>query len=161
MHTVIKDGKVRGNGIDVHPQEPPGYTDDFAVELQCLPTVILTPYIGGSTQEAQRNIAEFVPSRIIQYVNTGNSTMSVNSPNLDLPELEDAHRIIHTHKNVPGILTQVNAVLAKRSINIVGQYLKTNEHIGYAITDINNSYDKNIIPNLKKIPHTIEVRILH
>jgi D-3-phosphoglycerate dehydrogenase len=123
--------------------------------------VILSPHIGGSTEEAQFNIAEYVPGKIIDYVNSGSSYMSVNFPEIQLPELANAHRLIHCHENVPGILARINQVLANHSINIVGQYLKTNSSIGYVITDIDKEYDKEVIRDLRAIEHTIRFRVLY
>ncbi|MFN6945218.1 MAG: phosphoglycerate dehydrogenase [Cytophagaceae bacterium] len=157
----IKSGKLLGASIDVFPYEPKNNDEEFINELRGLPNVILTPHIGGSTEEAQNNIANFVPNRIIDYINTGNTFQSVNFPNIQLPELNNAHRLIHLHENVPGILAQINNVLAKHHINILGQYLKTNEQVGYVITDINKQYDKDVINDLKSIKHTIKFRILY
>jgi D-3-phosphoglycerate dehydrogenase len=158
---AIKSGKILGAGIDVFPYEPKTNDEEFINELRGLPNVILTPHIGGSTLEAQFNIANFVPSKIIEYVNTGSTFTSVNFPNLQLPEFKNSHRLIHVHENVPGILAKINSVLAEHSINIVGQYLKTNELIGYVITDIDKAYDKEVVKALKEIPNTIKFRILY
>lgn len=157
----IETGKVRGAAVDVFPVEPISNKEEFVSPLRGLPNVILTPHIGGSTEEAQENIANFVPNRIIEYINTGSTTNSVNFPNLQLPVLENAHRLIHIHENMPGILAQINNVLAKYNINIMGQYLKTNETIGYVITDINKEYSKDVITDLKNIEGTIKFRILY
>ncbi len=157
----IKSGKILGAGIDVFPYEPKTNDEAFVNELKGLPNVLLTPHIGGSTQEAQHNIASFVPDKIIDYINSGNTFTSVNFPNLQLPEFKNAHRLIHVHDNVPGILARINNVLADHQINIVGQYLKTNETIGYVITDINKAYDKELIQALKEIPNTIKFRVLY
>jgi D-3-phosphoglycerate dehydrogenase len=157
----IKSGKVRGASIDVFPYEPKNNAEEFKNELRGLKNVILSPHIGGSTEEAQLNIANFVPNRIIEYINTGNTFQSVNFPNIQLPALTEAHRLIHLHENVPGILAQINNVLAKNQINILGQYLKTNEQVGYVITDINKEYNKDVINELKSISNTIKFRILY
>ena len=157
----LASGKVRGAAVDVFPAEPAGASVDFKCVLQGLPNVILTPHLGGSTEEAQVNIADFVARRIIDYVNTGNTYGSVNFPNVQLPALENAHRLLHIHRNVPGILAQINGLLAARRINIMGQYLKTNEEIGYVITDINKEYASEIIAELKEIPETIKFRVLY
>jgi D-3-phosphoglycerate dehydrogenase / 2-oxoglutarate reductase len=157
----IKSGKVKGASVDVFPYEPKNNAEEFKNELRGLPNVILTPHIGGSTEEAQLNIANFVPNRIMEYINTGNTFQSVNFPNIQLPELHDAHRLIHLHENVPGILAQINNILAKNHINILGQYLKTNEQVGYVITDINKQYDKEVINELKNVQNTIKFRILY
>lgn len=157
----IKKGKILGASVDVFPQEPKNNDEEFVSELRGLPNVILTPHIGGSTEEAQFNIATFVPNRIIEYINTGNTFQSVNFPNIQLPELKDAHRLIHLHENVPGILAKINNALAKHNINILGQYLKTNEHVGYVITDINKGYNKEVTDDLREIQNTIKFRILY
>ena len=161
LKKYVENGKIRGVGIDVFPEEPMSNQDEFISELRGLPNVIMTPHIGGSTEEAQRNIAEFVPNRIMDYINTGSTSGSVNFPNIVLPSLEKAHRFIHVHKNEPGILAEINQILADHSINIVGQYLKTNETIGYVITDIDKNYDESVINELKKIKATIRFRVLY
>jgi D-3-phosphoglycerate dehydrogenase / 2-oxoglutarate reductase len=158
---AIKLGKVWGAAADVFPYEPKTNDEEFVNELRGLPNVILTPHIGGSTEEAQENIAGFVPNKIINYINKGDTFGSVNYPNLQLPEQRNSHRLIHTHKNTSGILAQINQVLANHHINILGQYLKTNESIGYVITDIEQEYDNQVIQDLKDIPNTIKFRILY
>ncbi|MBE2226693.1 MAG: phosphoglycerate dehydrogenase [Ignavibacteria bacterium] len=157
----ILSGKVRGASIDVFPYEPISNDEKFASGLEDLPNVILTPHIGGSTDEAQRDIANFVPRKIIDFVNSGNSYYSVNFPNIQLPSFQNAHRLIHIHQNVPGILARINSIFAEHNINIIGQYLKTNEQIGYVITDISKKYDPKVINELKEIDHTIKFRILY
>lgn len=157
----IKSGKIKGAAVDVFPYEPVNNAEEFVNELRGLPNVILTPHIGGSTSEAQQNIANFVPNRIMEYINTGNTYQSVNFPNIQLPELNNAHRLIHIHANVPGVLANINNVLASNQVNILGQYLKTNEQIGYVITDIDKAYDKEVIEELKRVAHTIKFRILY
>ncbi|MEO8512480.1 MAG: phosphoglycerate dehydrogenase [Ignavibacteria bacterium] len=157
----ITSGKIKGASIDVFPYEPESNDEKFVSGLQNLPNVILTPHIGGSTDEAQKDIANFVPRKIIDFVNSGNSYYSVNFPNIQLPSFENAHRLIHIHHNVPGILARINQVFAKNNINIIGQYLKTNEQIGYVITDISKKYDPKVINELKEIENTIKFRILY
>jgi len=171
----IKSGKIRGAAVDVFPEEPKQNGEKFRTELQQQPNVILTPHIGGSTEEAQRNIAEFVTGKIVDFVYNGSTALSVNFPNLQLPAIREAHRLIHLHENVPGILAKlihlhenvpgilakVNNILAAHSINIVGQYLKTNEYIGYVITDISREYGDEVITKIKNIPGTIGFRILY
>src|SRR5690349_2191144 len=157
----VLSGKVAGTAIDVFPYEPVSNDEEFINELRGLPNTLLTPHIGGSTAEAQENIGNFVPSKIMDYINTGSTSNSVNFPNLTLPTLENAHRLIHIHDNVPGILAKINQILADNGINIVGQYLKTNEQIGYVITDINKEYDKEVIAKLRAIDHTIKFRVLY
>ena len=157
----INSGKVTGAGIDVFPEEPKTNTETFESSLRNLPNVILTPHIGGSTEEAQANIGNFVPGKIMEYINTGSTTNSVNFPNLQLPILENAHRLIHIHENKPGIIARINNIFAHHDINIVGQYLKTNETIGYVITDIDKEYEPDVIKELKEIEHTIRFRVLY
>ena len=157
----LKNGKIKGAAIDVFPKEPKGKDDPFISELQQFPNVILTPHIGGSTEEAQKNIAEFVSTKIIEYINSGNTYLSVNIPNIQVPPQNHTHRLLHLHENVPGIMAKINSILAENNINIEGQYLKTNEQIGYVITDVNKKYDVQVLDILKKIPHTIRFRVLY
>ena len=161
LKAAIRSGQVAGCAVDVYPYEPVSNNEEFISELRGLPNTILTPHIGGSTMEAQENIGTFVPSKMMDYINTGSTSNSVNFPNLTLPTLENAHRLIHIHNNVPGILAKINHVLASNGINIMGQYLKTNESIGYVITDINKEYNKDLIKELRSIEHTIKFRILY
>ncbi|MEQ8302769.1 MAG: phosphoglycerate dehydrogenase [Cyclobacteriaceae bacterium] len=157
----LLNGHVAGCGMDVFDDEPISNKDVFRSVLRGLPNVILTPHIGGSTLEAQENIAHFVPGKLADYINTGSTSQSVNFPNLVLPTLENAHRLIHIHDNVPGILAKINSALANHEINIAGQYLKTTEQIGYVITDINKDYDKDLIKEMRSIEHTIKFRVLY
>jgi len=161
LAAALKSGKVRGAGLDVFPEEPKTNQDPFISELQGLPNVLLSPHIGGSTEEAQFNIADYVPGKMIEYINTGSTYMSVNFPEIQLPELANAHRLIHCHANVPGILAKINQILANNQINIVGQYLKTNAQIGYVITDIDKEYNKDVIKELRAIDSTIKFRVLY
>ena len=160
LAAALRSGHLGGAAVDVFPHEPKTNHESFESELRGLPNVLLTPHIGGSTAEAQRNIAEFVPERLMQYVNTGNTQQSVNFPNIQLP-IQQAHRLIHIHANVPGVLARINNVLAEHHVNILGQYLKTNEHIGYVITDIDKEYDQDVIQALRDVAHTIKFRVLY
>jgi D-3-phosphoglycerate dehydrogenase len=157
---ALRSGHLGGAAIDVFPHEPKTNQETFESELRGLPNVLLTPHIGGSTAEAQRNIAEFVPERIMQYINTGNTQQSVNFPNILLPG-QPGHRLIHIHANVPGVLAKINNVLAAHHVNILGQYLKTNELVGYVITDIDKAYDQDVIQALREVEHTIKFRVLY
>jgi len=161
LRESILNGTVGGCSIDVFPYEPISNNEEFISELRGLPNTILTPHIGGSTSEAQENIGSFVPAKLMGYINTGSTSNSVNFPNITLPMLENAHRLIHIHNNVPGILAKINQILANHGINIVGQYLKTDELIGYVITDINKEYGKEVIAELRAIEHTIKFRVLY
>ena len=159
--TYLKNGQIRGAALDVYPTEPKSNSEPFVSELQNFPNVILTPHIGGSTTEAQKNIAHFVSQKIIDYVNTGSTYLSVNMPNIQLPKQGEIHRLLHMHKNVPGVLAQINNIFAQNNINIYGQYLKTNEDIGYVITDVDTEYNKYVLDSLKNIPETIRFRVLY
>ncbi|PZX56857.1 D-3-phosphoglycerate dehydrogenase [Algoriphagus ratkowskyi] len=161
VRDAILSGRLAGCAFDVFPEEPKNNKEPFVSELIGLPNTILTPHIGGSTLEAQENIARFVPGKIMEYINTGNTYNSVNFPNIQLPFLQNAHRLIHIHMNEPGVLAKINQILANFEINIVGQYLKTNEKIGYVITDIDKAYSNEALDALKHIPGTIRFRVLY
>jgi D-3-phosphoglycerate dehydrogenase len=158
---ALKSGKVWGAAVDVFPYEPKTNDEEFMNELRSLPRVILTPHIGGSTEEAQANIGEFVPSKLLQFMNNGSTYGSVNFPELQLPALEDAHRLLHVHQNVPGILAKINGIFAKYNVNIKGQYLKTTNNIGYVITDVAKEYADEIVEELKGLDNTIKFRMLY
>jgi D-3-phosphoglycerate dehydrogenase / 2-oxoglutarate reductase len=161
LKEALESGHIAGAAVDVFPEEPKNNDEPFVSELLGMKNTILTPHIGGSTLEAQQNIARFVPGKIMEYINTGNTYNSVNFPNIQLPFLKEAHRLIHVHHNEPGILAKINKILADYEINIVGQYLKTNEKIGYVISDINKAYSPELIEALKQIPGTIRFRVLY
>jgi D-3-phosphoglycerate dehydrogenase / 2-oxoglutarate reductase len=157
----LKSGRLRAAAIDVFQHEPRSNQEKFSSPLQGMEQVILTPHIAGSTEEAQRDIAAFVPERILEYLRAGSTLYSVNFPNIQLPRVSNAHRLIHIHENVPGMLAQINRVFAEHRANILGQYLKTTETIGYALTDINTAYKRTILDDLRAIPHTIKFRVLY
>jgi len=161
LKEALDSGQLAGAAIDVFPEEPKNNSEPFVSEIIGMKNTILTPHIGGSTSEAQVNIAKFVPGKIMEYINTGNTYNSVNFPNIQLPFLREAHRLIHIHQNEPGVMAKINQCLAKHEINIVGQYLKTNEDIGYVITDIDKAYSPEVIDAMKEIPGTIRFRILY
>ncbi len=158
---ALKSGKIRGAGVDVFPEEPKSKDEPFISELSGLPNVILTPHIGGSTEEAQRNIAQFVSGKLIDFMNTGDTDLSVNFPNITLPKQGNAHRLLHIHSNVPGVMSQINKVFSDHDINILGQYLKTNDKVGYLITDVNRKYDEKVLEELKEVKSTINFRVLY
>ncbi|HAO15821.1 MAG TPA: phosphoglycerate dehydrogenase [Tenacibaculum sp.] len=157
---ALESGKLAGAAVDVYPEEP-RKNGDFYTKLKGLDNVILTPHVGGSTEEAQRDIADFVPSKIMAYINSGNTVDAVNFPNIRLPKHKDAHRFLHIHKNVPGVMAKINKVLAKFELNITGQYLSTDEKVGYVITDVNKEYNQEVISDLKKVEGTIRFRVLY
>jgi D-3-phosphoglycerate dehydrogenase len=155
------DGHISGAAIDVFPWEPEKNGDSFQTPLQDIPNVILTPHIGGSTEEAQQNIGEDVSVKLFNYLEKGITFGSHTIPALALPPQEGSHRILHIHKNVPGVLSEINTRLSKNKINILGQYLKTNEEIGYVVLDVDKNISTHAIHLLKEIRQTIKVRILY
>ncbi|GJM33158.1 MAG: hypothetical protein DHS20C18_21590 [Saprospiraceae bacterium] len=161
LKQAIESGKIGGCAVDVFPKEPKSNNEAFESELIGLPNTILTPHIGGSTVEAQENIGQFVPGKIIQYINTGSTTGSVNFPNVQLQAVQKAHRLLHIHHNVPNVLAKINHILGEYDINILGQYLKTNEEIGYVITDVDKEYGQELLDELRKIEPTIWFRVLY
>jgi D-3-phosphoglycerate dehydrogenase len=158
----LRSGKVAGAAVDVFPYEPKDGKERFSSPLQGIPNVILTPHIGGSTEEAQENIADFVSSKLLDYVNTGSTFTSVNFPKINAPKADDSnsHRLLHVHQNVPGVLSQINGIFAKNNVNVLSQYLRTNELIGYAIADVDREYKESLFDDLRQVGHTIRVRIL-
>ena len=157
---ALKSKKLSGAAVDVYPSEP-RKNGEFYTELQGLDNVILTPHVGGSTEEAQRDIADFVPSKIMAYINSGNTVDAVNFPNIRLPRQTNAHRFLHIHKNVPGVMAKINEILAKFDLNITGQYLSTDPKVGYVITDLDKEYNKQVIDELKAVEGTIKFRVLY
>jgi D-3-phosphoglycerate dehydrogenase len=157
----IQDGYIGGAAIDVFPHEPERNGDKFASPLQGLNNVILTPHIGGSTEEAQESIGQDVSHKLFQYLEKGITIGSHTVPALSLPPVAGAHRILHIHKNVPGVLGEINTQLSHHNINIVGQYLKTNDDIGYVVLDIDHTLSKKAMEVLKEVKQTIKLRILY
>jgi D-3-phosphoglycerate dehydrogenase len=158
---AIKEKHIAGAAIDVFPVEPEKNGDAFSSPLQGLSNVLLTPHIGGSTEEAQENIGEDVSIKLYQYLERGVSNGSHTIPSLSLPPVDGAHRILHIHKNVPGVLGAINTLLSKNKINIVGQYLKTNDEIGYVVLDVDSKLSKQAMTLLKEVKETIRVRMLY
>lgn len=161
LRTALLDGHLSGAAVDVFPEEPEKNGDSFSTPLQNLNNVLLTPHIGGSTQEAQQNIGEDVSIKLFNYLEKGISTGSHSIPALALPPQEGTHRILHIHENVPGVLSEINTQLSKHKINILGQYLKTNDEIGYVVLDVNKHLSKNAMDLLKQVKATIKVRMLY
>ena len=157
---ALKNGHIGGAAIDVYPDEPAS-NGEFHTKLQGFPNVILTPHVGGSTEEAQRDIADFVPNKIMDYINSGNTVDAVNFPNIRLPKQNKSHRFLHIHKNVPGIMAKINKVLAQYELNISSQYLSTDNEVGYVITDLDKEYNKEVLKALKKVENTIKFRVLY
>ncbi|RYZ26085.1 MAG: phosphoglycerate dehydrogenase [Chitinophagaceae bacterium] len=161
LRRCIEDGQVSGAAIDVFPVEPEKNGDRFESPLQGLSNVILTPHIGGSTEEAQQNIGEDVSNKLLNYLEKGITFGSHTVPALSLPPQAGAHRILHIHRNVPGVLSAINGELSRNKINIVGQYLKTNESIGYVVVDVDKQLSRKAENLLKEVEHTIKVRLLY
>ena len=161
LRKALLDEHLSGAAVDVFPHEPEKNGDPFSTPLQGLSNVLLTPHIGGSTQEAQHNIGDDVSSKLFNYLEKGISTGSHSIPELSLPPQEGTHRILHIHHNVPGVLSEINTQLSKHTINILGQYLKTNDLIGYVVLDVNKNLSKNAVELLRKVKGTIKVRVLY
>jgi D-3-phosphoglycerate dehydrogenase / 2-oxoglutarate reductase len=161
LAAALKEGHLGGAAVDVFPIEPEKNGDIFETPLQGLPNVLLTPHIGGSTQEAQQNIGEDVSIKLFQYLERGITNGSHTVPAIGLPPVEGAHRILHIHNNVPGVLSAINTTLSKHAINIVGQYLKTNDTIGYVVLDVDHKLSKKAVALLKEVKETIKVRMLY
>ena len=157
----ITDGKLKGFAVDVFPEEPENNDGKFSAPVQGLKNVILTPHIGGSTQEAQENIGLDVAGKLINFLETGSSTGSLSVPALSLPVQQQTHRLLHIHKNVPGVLSEINGLLSKMNVNILGQYLKTNPQIGYVVLDIDKNTSASVLEELKLVKGTIRVRNLY
>ena len=160
LKNALESGKLAGTAVDVYPQEP-AKNGEFYTELKGLNNVILTPHVGGSTEEAQKDIADFVPNKIMAYINSGNTVDAVNFPNIRLPRQQKVHRFLHIHQNVPGIMAKINKVLAKYDMNINGQYLSTDAKVGYVITDLDREYNQEVIEKLRKVEGTIKFRVLY
>ena len=161
LRTAIVEQRLSGAAIDVFPWEPEKNGDRFQTPLQDLPNVILTPHIGGSTEEAQQNIGEDVSAKLFNYLEKGITFGSHTVPGLSLPPQEGTHRILHIHRNVPGVLSEINTRLSDHKINILAQYLKTNDEIGYVVLDVDKKLSNQAIQLLKEVKATIKVRLLY
>ncbi|WP_293747172.1 phosphoglycerate dehydrogenase [uncultured Paraglaciecola sp.] len=158
---ALKSGKLSGAAIDVFPVEPKSNDDIFESPLTQFDNVILTPHVGGSTQEAQQNIGIEVAGKLAKYSDNGSTLSAVNFPEVSLPEHTDRSRLLHIHKNAPGVLTQINQAFAQKGLNIAAQYLQTNENIGYVVIDVETDHAEEAFEQLQKIDGTIKTRILH
>jgi len=161
LQQAIKEEQISGAAIDVYPVEPEKNGDSFYTPLQHMPNVLLTPHIGGSTEEAQQNIGEDVSNKLFQYLEMGASTGSHSVPSLSLPPQEGTHRILHIHRNVPGVLSAINTELSKNNINILAQYLKTNDEIGYVVLDVDQKISNHAFQLLRNVKETIKTRLLY
>ncbi len=160
LAAALESGHVGGTAIDVFPVEPRGNDEEFISPLRQFDNAILTPHIGGSTMEAQENIGFEVAEKLVKYSDNGTTTSSVNLPEVALPEHANAHRLLHVHQNVPGILSKINQVFSETGINIVAQYLQTNEKVGYVVVDIDSEYSDVALKQLREIEGTVRCRVL-
>lgn len=160
LRAHIESGHLAGAAVDVFFEEPAGADTSFTSRLQNLPNVILTPHIGGSTEEAQVDIGQFVAHKLIDFVRYGSSNLSVNMPNVDLPSRAGSHGLVHIHRNTPGVLAAINAIFAEHRVNIEGQALGTRGDVGYVITDIASDYTEEMISRLARMEETIRLRVL-
>jgi D-3-phosphoglycerate dehydrogenase len=156
----IESGHIAGAAIDVFPSEPKRQGDPFESELQGLPNVILTPHIGGSTQEAQQDIGRFVAGKLRDYAAVGNTSLSVNLPGVRPGELGSEHRLAHVHHNVPGVLAEVNRLLASHDVNVDAQALSTRGELGYLVTDITTDFPSDVLQRLHEMRETVRLRVL-
>lgn len=161
LSKALEEGHISGAGVDVYPLEPEKNGDKFTTPLQHLSNVLLTPHIGGSTEEAQENIGDDVSNKLYQYLEMGISTGSHTIPELSLPQHPETHRILHIHNNVPGVLSEINTKLSSHHINILAQYLKTNDEIGYVVLDVDKNLSAQAIGLLKDVKNTIKTRLLY
>ena len=158
---AIEEGHIAGAGIDVFPWEPEKNGDKFTTPLQNLPNVLLSPHVGGSTEEAQENIGEDVSNKLFQYLEMGITIGSHTVPPLSLPQQTGTHRLLHIHKNVPGVLSEINTELSRHNINILAQYLKTNDDIGYVVLDVDKKLSAQALQLLKEVKQTLRTRLLY
>jgi D-3-phosphoglycerate dehydrogenase len=156
----IESGHIAGAAIDVFPEEPKAKGDEFVSVLRGLPNVILTPHVGGSTEEAQQDIGEFVAGKLLDYEAAGATSLSVNLPGIALPSAVGTNRLVHIHQNVPGVLASINRVLADHHVNVEAQMLGTRDEIGYAITDIGTEYPPEVLSHLEEMDVTISLRTI-
>jgi D-3-phosphoglycerate dehydrogenase len=161
LREALKSRHLSGAALDVFTNEPKSNKDTFESIFRGMPNVILTPHIGGSTMEAQENIGLDVATKLISFLETGSSTGSLSIPALSLPVQHDAHRLLHIHQNVPGVLSEINGILSKLKVNILGQYLKTNSEIGYVVVDVDKKTSSKALNEMTKAKGTIRVRELY
>jgi D-3-phosphoglycerate dehydrogenase len=164
LAAALRAQHLAGAALDVFPQEPKTADEEFISPLRGMDNVLLTPHVGGSTAEAQQNIGVEVAEKLIKYSNNGSTLSAVNFPEVSLPEHSGKHRLLHTHRNQPGMLSAINAVFSEQRINIAGQYLQTNAKIGYVVIDVETGEQEETLKvkqQLDKIPGTIRTRVLY
>lgn len=160
LHDALRAGRLAGAAVDVYPKEPKSAEDPFQSELRGLPNVILTPHIGGSTEEAQRNIGIEVSEALVKFTDTGSSTGCVNLPEVELPLIEDSHRVLNIHKDVPGVLSRINGLVADMGVNINRQFLNTRNGVGYLIMDVERSLSRAVKRQIASLETNIRTRLL-
>jgi D-3-phosphoglycerate dehydrogenase len=160
LAAALESKQVGGAAIDVFPVEPKGNSEEFVSPLRAFDNVILTPHIGGSTQEAQANIGLEVAEKLATYSDNGTTTSAVNFPQVALPAQADRHRLLHVHRNTPGVMTAINQILSEYQLNIAAQYLQTTGEVGYVVVDIDGEYSDAAIAALKAVPGTVRCRVL-
>ena len=160
LRTHIETGHISGAAVDVFPDEPKGRGDEFVSELRGLPNVILTPHIGGSTEEAQRDIGNFVATKFRDFIGEGNTSLSINLPPLALPRRPGMLRLVHLHRNVPGVLARINGLLAEHGVNVEAQLLGTRGELGYVITDSISGTTQTIVDDIRQLPETVRLRVI-
>jgi D-3-phosphoglycerate dehydrogenase len=158
---ALKSGKVGGAAVDVYPDEPEANEDTFQSVLSGLPNVVLTPHIAGSTAEAQESIGREVANALIRYTNTGATTGSVNFPIVDQPKLPGTRRVLNVHRNVPGVLRDINKLVSDRNANVLGQILATDPEVGYLVMDLDQDVADDVKAAIKGLPTSIKTRILY
>lgn len=157
---ALRTKKLLGAAIDVFPIEPKSNNEEFISPLREFDNVILSPHVGGSTMEAQANIGLEVGEKLATYSDTGTSITSVNFPEVALPAHPENHRLLHIHDNVPGVMSEINQVFSENNINVCGQYLQTNEKVGYVVIDVNKEYSDLALQKLRNVRGTVRVRVL-
>ena len=161
MAKALDSGHLRGAAIDVFPLEPKSNNERFESPLCGMENVILTPHVGGSTLEAQQNIAQEVANKLIKYSDNGSTLSAVNFPQVSMPDLAGRHRILHIHRNEPGVLQHINDIVARQNVNIAAQYLQTQGRIGYVVMDLELDEAEPILEELRVVPSTIRTRVLY
>jgi D-3-phosphoglycerate dehydrogenase len=157
---ALQSGRVLGAAVDVFPVEPRSNNDEFISPLREFDNVILTPHVGGSTMEAQENIGYEVAEKLAKYSDNGSTITSVNFPEVALPAHAKVHRLLHVHRNIPGILSAINTVFSENNVNISGQYLQTNDKVGYVVVDVDADYSEMALEKILEIEGTIRARRL-
>lgn len=157
---ALRSKHLRGTAIDVFPVEPRSNDDEFLSPLREFDNAFLTPHVGGSTMEAQANIGQEVAEKLFRYSDNGTTTSSVNMPEVALPEHDDCHRLLHIHRNIPGMMTAINNVFSEHGVNIAAQYLQTNEHVGYVVIDVNAEHSEIALQKLSALDGTLRCRVL-